>query len=346
MMKVLVCDDNNDSRQLIMDVIRSLGVEPVPASDGYEALSIAASQPLDLIIMDVMMPGMSGFEVVENLKANEVTGKIPILMLTAVSDLDNRVKGLKLGADDYLAKPFASRELLERVRTRLRVKTETDELRKQQMEIRSTFSRYVSSSVVEQLLKDPTQVKLGGRLQEVTVLFTDLQGFTTLSERTDPERLLSILNTYHTMMVRTIQAAGGTVDKFMGDGLMALYNTPLLQEDHALRAVRTAIGIRDSLPGFHAQFDPLHQMSINFGVHTGMAVVGNVGAPDLMNFTAVGDTVNLAARLQQMSSGGQILISGATYARLSDHVEARMIGEVNVKGRRESVVTYEVMRLR
>lgn len=346
MMKVLVCDDNTDSRQLIMDVIRSLGVEPVPASDGYQALSIVASQPVDLIILDVMMPGMSGFEVVESLKANEATVKIPILMLTAVSDLDNRVKGLKLGADDYLAKPFASRELLERVRTRLRVKTETDELRKQQQEIRSTFSRYVSSSVVEQLLHDPTQVKLGGRLQEVTVLFTDLQGFTTLSENTEPERLLSILNTYHTMMVRLIQGMGGTVDKFMGDGLMALYNTPLMQDDHALRAVQTALNIRELLPKFHEQFDPVHQMSINFGVHTGMAVVGNVGAPDLMNFTAVGDTVNLAARLQQMSSGGQILISGVTYARLSDRVDARMIGELNVKGRRESVVTYEVIKVK
>jgi adenylate cyclase len=267
-------------------------------------------------------------------------------MLTALSDVDHRVQGLKLGADDYLGKPFNPRELVERVRTRLRSKVETDELRAMQTTIRKTFERFVSPSVVEQLLHDPTQVQLGGKLQMVTVLFADLEGFTSIAERTEPVTLLTVLNLYHTMMVSLIREHGGTVDKFTGDGVMALYNTPLAQPNHALHAVMTAVHIRDVMAEFHQKFEPIYQMRINFGIHTGQAVVGNVGAPDLMNYTALGDTVNLAARLQGVSSGGQILISDVTYEQIKDQVVTRSIGEVKVKGRSESVFTYEVTKLK
>src|SRR5690606_35924846 len=211
--------------------------------------------------------------------------------------------------------------------------------------IRKTFERFVSSSVVEQLLHDPAQVQLGGKLQEITVLFADLEGFTSISEYTEPVKLLSLLNQYHTMMVGMIREHGGTVDKFTGDGVIALYNTPLEQPDHALRAVLTALHIRELLPEFHQQFEGPYQMPINFGIHTGLAVVGNVGAPDIMNYTAVGDTVNLAARLQVLSKGGQILISSATCEQLPQNVAAQSLGEIKVKGRSESVSTYEVIGL-
>jgi class 3 adenylate cyclase len=286
---------------------------------------------------------MSGFEVVEQLKSKPATSSIPILMLTALANIDNRVQGLKLGADDYLTKPFNPRELIERVRTRLRHKLATDEMRAVQVNIRETFSRFVAPSVVEQLLRDPSQVRLGGTLQEVTVLFADLEGFTGISEYTEPEQLLHVLNQYHTMIVGAIRDYGGTIDKFIGDGVMALYNTPLTFEDHALRAVRTALHIRDTLPAFRQQFEPLFRMPINFGIHSGMAVVGNVGAPDIMNFTAVGDTVNLAARLQDLSTGGRILISEATYQQVSSAVSTSCIGLRALKGRTEAVMTYAVL---
>jgi class 3 adenylate cyclase len=342
---VLVTDDNNDSRQLLVDIVSSMGHDLIEAANGIDALALAQSRLPDLIILDVTMPGMSGFDVCARLKSDMTTQQIPILMLTALSDVDHRVQGLKLGADDYLGKPFNPRELVERVRTRLRTKVETDELRAMQLNIRKTFERFVSPSVVEQLLHDPTRVQLGGRLQEVTVMFADLEGFTSISEYIEPVKLLTILNLYHTMMVAMIREHGGTVDKFMGDGVMALYNTPLEQPDHALRAVMTALHIRDSLPGFHRQFEMAHQMPINFGIHTGLAVVGNVGAPDIMNYTAVGDTVNLAARLQGLSAAGQILISSATREQLPEDVIAHAIGATKIKGRSESVMIYEIVGL-
>jgi class 3 adenylate cyclase len=341
--KVLVVDDNPSGRQLLVDIILSMNLQVLQAADGPEALLVAREHLPDLIILDVSMPGMSGFEVLEELKSKPNTAKIPILMLTALDSIENRVHGLKLGADDYLSKPFNPRELMERVKTRLRLKVETDELRQTQQMIRSTFARYVSPSVVEQLLHDPSRVKLGGDLQEITVLFADLEGFTGISERTEPEHLLSVLNEYHTMLVTTIRALGGTVDKFIGDAVMALYNTPLKQPDHALRAVDTALRVREILPEFHQRFDPLFRMPINFGIHSGMAVVGNVGAPDLMNYTAVGDTVNLAARLQGLSSGGRILISDTTAEAVGSAVTTACIGLRALKGRAEPVITYEVL---
>jgi class 3 adenylate cyclase len=345
-LKVLVADDNANSRELVKDIIESIGYEAILAHDGPNALIAAQTQLPDLIILDVNMPGMNGFEVCAALKSDAQMAQIPVLMLTALADVENRVTGLGLGAEDYLSKPFSPRELAARVNARLRTKAETDDLRKTKELVRATFERFVSPKVVDKLLQDPTQIKLGGQIQEVTVFFSDLEGFTSISEHTDPEKLLGILNMYHDLVVRMIQNHAGTVDKFMGDGVMALYNTPLLQPDHALRAVQTALHIRDALPDFYRQFEPAYRMKINFGIHTGMAVVGNVGTSNLMNFTAVGDTVNLAARLEDLSSSGKILISQACYEHMEVSPKVKPIGYQTVKGRTEAVLVYEVLELK
>ncbi len=344
-MKVLVADDNANSRELVKDIIESIGYEAVQATDGPNALIAAQTQAPDLIILDVNMPGMSGFEVCAALKSDPQLAQIPILMLTALADVENRVTGLGLGADDYLSKPFSPRELAARVNARLRTKAEADDLRKTKELVRQTFERFVSPSVVERLLQDPTQIKLGGQIQEVTVFFADLEGFTSISERTEPEKLLGILNMYHALIVTVVQSYAGTVDKFIGDGVMALFNTPLPQADHAMRAVRAALHIRAALPEFYRQFEPEYQMRVNFGIHTGPAVVGNVGTTNLMNFTAVGDTVNLAARLQDLSSGGRIFISEACYRHIQEPINLAPIGYQTVKGRSEAVMVYEVLEL-
>lgn len=342
-MRILAVDDKPDNIEMIADIIGSLGYDVAKAFDGPQALAMVDADPPDLILLDVNMPGMSGFEVVSLLKANERTAQIPVIMLTALSEVEHRVEGLGLGADDYLTKPYSARELIARIETRLRAKTETDNLRETQRIVRQTFERFVSPSVVKQLLQDPSSVKLGGKLQEVTVFFADMENFTTISERTDPERLLAVLNRYHELIVEIVQENNGTVDKFLGDGVMVLYNTPLEIPDHPLLAVHAAYQIRAALPQFHREFDPGMRMNINFGIHTGTAVVGNVGAPQIMDFTAVGDTVNIASRLQSLSHNGQILISEATYALTQDHVIARPIGPVNFKGRSVPVMTYEVI---
>lgn len=342
-MKVLIADDNPNSRQLVKDILESVGYTPLVAIDGPSALAAAQSQVPDLIILDVNMPGMSGFDVCAALKADQRLNHIPIMMLTAQADVNSRVTGLGLGADDYLPKPFNPRELAARVDARLRSKIEADDLRKTKEMIRQTFERFVAPSVVEKLLSDPAQVKLGGHLQEVTVMFSDLEGFTGMSERTEPEKLLSLLNDYHELVVGFIQAHAGTVNKFIGDGVMALYNTPLVQPDHAVRAVSTALQIKEKLVEFSQQFAPEHRMLLNFGINTGTAVVGNVGTQDIMDFTAVGDTVNLAARLQSRADKGQIIISQSTYDRLYGKIAVTPIGLENVKGRSEPVMLYEAV---
>jgi adenylate cyclase len=345
-LKVLVADDNYNNRQLIADILDTMGHEALMAYNGQEALVVVEKEPPDLIILDVDMPGMNGFDVCELLKRDPQTAQIPILMLTALTDVEYRVRGLGLGADDYLTKPFNPRELMERIKTRLRSKTETDGLRHTQETLRTTFEHFVPASVVDRLLKDGSTVKLGGQLQEVTVLFTDLENFTSIAEHTEPDQLITILNQYHTMVVEVIQQHEGTIDKFIGDSVMALYNTPIQQENHAERAVRTALEIAGRLPAFHLQFEPIFRMPINIGIHTGMAVVGNIGAPAIMDFTALGDTVNLAARLQQMGGGGQILVSHTTYDRVQALVKAEPLGPVVVKGRKNVVRPYEVMGLK
>lgn len=343
-MKILVAEDNPNARQLVHDILDSIGHETILTVDGPSALAAAQANIPDLIILDVNMPGMSGFEVCKVIKSDTKLSHIPVILLTAQTDIDSRVTGLGLGADDYLGKPFSPRELAARVEARLRVKNEADCLRKTQEVIRQTFERFVAPSVVEKLLEDPSHIKLGGKLQEVTVLFSDLEGFTSVSERTDPEKLLGILNRYHELVVRIVQAEGGTVDKFIGDGVMALYNTPLFQPDHAVRALRTALKIREELATFSEPFELEYRMKINFGIHTGMAVVGNVGAPHIMDFTAVGDTVNLASRLQALGANGQILFSQAVHDQLRDTVRANPIGTKNLKGRSESVTVYEALK--
>lgn len=345
-MKILVAEDNPDSRELLQEILETLGYEVEMAFDGVNALEKIDQGAPDLCIVDVDMPRMSGFEMVEILKKDPYKATIPIIFLTARGDLESRIKGLGLGAEDYLAKPFNPRELIARVNTRLRAKAETDDLRYQQELIRNTFSRFVATEIIDIMIANPAKVKLGGQLRPVTVFFADLQGFTSVSEHEDPVEILDLLNQYHGLLVGIIKRNGGTIDKFLGDGVMALFNAPIDLPNHAFQAVKTALDIRQALALFHQDLIPRFQLGVNIGIHTGMAVVGNVGAPDLMDYTAVGDTVNLAARLQGMSTGNEITISEAVYQEVKEQILAEYVGPRLVKGREEPVVIYHVVDFR
>lgn len=342
-------DDSRENITLVRDILEVADYNVIQTLSGVAALKIAPEEQPDLILLDVNMPVMDGFETCKHLKSDNATRHIPVIMLTALSDVDSRVKGIEAGADDYLTKPYSPRELLARVERSVRSKVASDDMRKTQAElmkqqeiIKNTFSRFVASSIVEELLKDPTQIKLGGQLQPVTVLFADLQGFTSLSEHTDPTQLLQLLNSYHTFMVRIVLKYGGTIDKFLGDGLMALYNTPVEQGDHVARAVKTALHIQDELHWFSQELPEEQRTKVNFGIHTGNAIVGNVGSENLMDFTAVGDTVNVAARLQGTAEDGEILVSAPVFEATQDFVFGRTRGHLSVKGRISSVETYQI----
>jgi adenylate cyclase len=341
--RILIVDDLPLGRQLISDVITLMGHEAIEAGDGRAGLARARENPPpDLIVLDVNMPGMDGFEVCKTLKADPHTQSIPIIFLTSHSEPEDRIHGLNIGADDYLAKPFAIRELSARIGKRLQARKETEMLLRQQDEIRQTFERFVAPEIVEILLRDPSHLKLGGDLQQVTVMFTDLEGFTSLSEETPPDLLLSVLNRYHALVSGLVQKHGGIVNKFIGDGVMVLFNTPILRQNHARCAVEAALDIREALTSLHAEFEPRFRLPIKCGISTGPAIVGNVGAAHCMDFTALGDTVNLAARLQSIATGDQIIISEDVRINLGTGITVATLGPLSLKNRSKAVEAYTV----
>lgn len=342
---ILVADDRVENVELVRDLLIMEGYRVVGAYNGREALDQIRQQLPDLVLLDLDMPVMNGYEVCERLKADPATAEVPVLMLTAWAEPDQRVKGLRLGAEDYLAKPFDYRELLERVKVRLRTKLMADELRAAQQAIRETFEHYVSAQVVERLLDDPRQVRLGGAQQTVTVLFADLRGYTPLAEALSPDELVDVLNGHLTVAAQAVLAYDGTISQYSGDLVMALFNAPLPQPDHAFRAARAGLRLREELAKHHAVLPPHLRMHFGVGIVTGEAVVGNIGTRELFHYTAIGDTVNLAQRLEEIAQGGEILMTEHTCQALDGEARVEAKGVTAVRGRSEPVVVYALLGL-
>jgi adenylate cyclase len=341
---ILVVDDRPESVQMISDLLAVDGYQVLTAYTGQEALDSIHRRLPDMVLLDLNMPMMNGYEVCERLKADPTTADIPVLMLTAWADPDHRVRGLQLGAADYLVKPFDYRELLARIQARLLDKQQTDRLRAAQKAIRDTFERYVPPHVVERLLADPTRVRLGGTQQNITVLFADLRGYTALAETLPPDQLLEVLNGHLTVAARAVLAYEGTISQYVGDLVMAIFNAPLQQPDHASRAVQAASQIRRDLDIFHARLLPELRMAFGIGIASGEAVVGNIGAKEFFHYTAVGDTVNLAQRLEEMAHGSEILMTEST-RQLLDGTAVRVAprGLTSIRGRSVPITVFALL---
>jgi PAS domain S-box-containing protein len=212
--------------------------------------------------------------------------------------------------------------------------------------IRETFQRYVSPAVVQRLLEDPESLRLGGSRQEVTVLFADIRGFTSFSEHRDPEALVEVLNRYLALAATVVLEEEGTLDKFMGDAVMAIFNAPLPQSDHTLRAVRAALRLREAVRELHKSLPPADRLDYGVGIAVGEAVVGNVGTAQLLNYTAIGASVNLAKRLQEHAAPGQILLDRNAYDQVRDAVEVRTLPPLPLKGFSTPIEVYELLGLR
>jgi adenylate cyclase len=216
-------------------------------------------------------------------------------------------------------------------------------LREKEM-IKRAFTRYVAREVVEEVLKDPEHAMLTGERREVTVLFCDIRGFTSLSERLSPEQVVSLLNEFYTLMIETTFKHDGTLDKFLGDAVMAVFGAPIAQPDHAARAVRTALDMRAAVAalGDRRRAAGLDAFEVGIGVSLGEVVAGTVGTEERMEYTVIGDSVNVASRLQDRAKPGSILLSRRTYEAVRDLVDARSLGAMKVKGKEEEVEVYEV----
>ncbi|MBN1956046.1 MAG: GAF domain-containing protein [Anaerolineae bacterium] len=223
--------------------------------------------------------------------------------------------------------------------------TERRQLERQVQLVRATFQRYVAPQVVEQLLSNPASVRLGGVRREITIFYADIRGFTLFSEKVEPELQIEILNRHLNQAAEAVLAAEGTLDKFLGDGVMALFNAPLAQPDHVLRAVQAALRMQRAISEMHKHTPPGEQFMFGIGIATGYAVVGNIGSAMLHNYTAVGDCVNLASRIQEHAGPGQILLSAPAYQRVRDQVVGRELGYIQFKGHSEPDLVFEVLDL-
>jgi class 3 adenylate cyclase len=208
------------------------------------------------------------------------------------------------------------------------------------------FQRYLPPAVIERLPDDPQELKLGGQRQEITSMFADIRGFTDFSQQCAPEALVEVLNKYLDVGARAVLSEEGTLDKFMGDAVVALFNAPLPQPNHVLRAVRAALKMQRGIALLHRQLPPDYQLSYGVGINVGDAVVGNVGTAQRLDYTAIGPNVNIARRLQEAAAPGQILLTEAAYQRVKRYVKAHRLPPMQVEGFNEPIEAYELMGLR
>lgn len=345
--KILAVDDNQQNLQLLIRSLSAAKYEVITASDGPTALQLIEGGGVDLVLLDVMMPGMSGYEVCEKIRANEATRLLPVVMLTALHDVSNRIQGIAAGADDFLTKPFNREELLTRMKSLLRIKTLYDDIETRNILLRRVIGRYASEEVAAEIVADPGRhLKLGGEKRDVTVLFGDLRGFTPMSERLDPADVVEILNVYLSHVVDLVFEFRGNLDKFRGDGFMAFFGAPLARDDDAASAVRCALVLQERLKNITFAKFPEIQLLAGIGINSGTVIAGNVGSERRTDYTVIGNEVNLAQRFEANAGPGQVLITGATYERVKEFVEARDLGRLRVAGMQEGVPVYDVLRWR
>ena len=348
---LLVVDDDAMNRDMLSRRLARHGYTVAVAEGGEQALKMIEGQMFDLVLLDIMMPGVSGLQVLEILRQRYSMADLPVIMATAKDESSDIVEALKLGANDYVTKPLDFPVVLARVETQLALKRATEEIRRlaDQLElrnrfIRETFGRYLSDEVVTSLLDSPTGLQLGGEKRKVTMVMSDLRGFTFLSERITPERVVALLNRYLAAMIKIIRQYQGTIDEFIGDAIFTIFGAPIWQEDDAQRAVACAVAMQVAMASVNEQNkqEGLPEMEMGIGVHTGLVVVGNIGSPERMKYGVVGSHVNLTSRIQSYTVGGQVLISEATRQAVGPILRIAEQMEVKAKGFESPIRLSEV----
>jgi adenylate cyclase len=343
----LIVEDDADLSEMLEEHLGKLGYRVLAVSSAEAALAAVETETPDLVLSDVRMAGMTGIELCRRLKADTRFRFTPVVLLTAVSDLPSRVAGLAAGADDFFAKPCDLLELQTRIQSLLRIKVLHDEVEAQRRLLRTLFARHVSESVAEEIVRDPTRhLARRGEKREVTVFFGDLRGFTRLSAGLDAADVVDVVNAYLTPVIDTVFEFDGTLDKFHGDGVMAVFGAPIAHPDDPARAVRCGLAMQQRLRDLHLPKFPDLRFSMGIGINTGPVVAGTIGSERRMDYTVIGSEVNLAQRLEAAAGPGQILVTHNTYAHVRDLVEVREIGALRVKGWDDGVMAYDVLGLR
>ena len=359
--KVLVVDDTPNNVKLLGDVLAARGYAVTTAASGEEALAKIASEPPDLVLLDVMMPGLSGYDVCRRIRAEAGTALLPIVLVTALDPDQERVKGIEAGADDFLSKPINQGELFARVRSLLRIKSLQDEVRHQAAELQTwnaqlkdrvdeqvaqidrlgQLRRFFSPSVADAITSGGEKSILSPHRREICYVFLDLRGFTAFTDVAEPEEVEGVLREFHAAMGTLVTRCEGTVDRFAGDGILIFFNDPLPIPDPALRAARMALEMQAAFAPLRARWlKSGHDLHLGIGMAQGFATLGAFGFEGRWDYSAIGGVVNLAARLCDEAKGGQILINRRMRAALDDAAETSPAGPMSLKGFAQPVEAF------
>jgi DNA-binding response OmpR family regulator len=364
--RILVVDDVPENVRLLEAVLDAHGYEVVSATDGQAALDLAVSARPDLVLLDVMMPPPDGLAVCKRLRAMEETAVLPVIMLTA-SEGSEKTTAIEAGADDFLSKPFNREELLTRIRSLLRIKRYHDTIKSQAAELRDLnrtledrvqkqleelgrlqrLRRFLSPQLADAIVSSGDDSILQSHRRQVSMFFADLRGWTNFVDAVEPEELMRVLAEFHGTIGGLVARFDATVGFIEGDGVQLFFNDPIEVPDPALRAVRLGCALRDEMAELTAVWVKRgYDLALGAGIAFGYATCGEVGFEGRSDYAAIGAVTNLASRLADEATAGQILISQRLYAEVEDEVEVEPVGEFTLKGFQRPVAAFNVIAIR
>jgi len=349
---ILAVDDLPENRELVSRLLQKTGHTVITAESGEEALELLDTMGVDVVLLDLVMPGIGGAEVLRQLKDNDQLRATPVVMISGQQDMDQIVGCIEAGADDYLLKPFNPVLLQARISAGIERKRwhDREELYRQQLErreqfIRATFGRYLSDDIVDEILERPEGLELGGDLREVTIMMSDIRGFTSLVEHLPPQQVVTLLNRYLGRMTDIILEFGGTIDEFLGDAVLAVFGAPSRNDDDPDRAVRCALAMQNAMAEVNSanREDGLPEVQMALALNTGSVVAGNIGSERRSKYGFVGHAMNVTSRIEDVAGPGEILISQSTRNRLQGQYQFGASQALSVKGIEEELHVHAVL---
>ncbi len=362
---ILAVDDQPANLRLLDAVLSPRGYRVIRASSGEQALELLPSSGADLVLLDIVMPGIDGYEVCRRIRSAPETAFLPVVMVTA-SGNQEKIRAIEAGADDFVSKPFDQSELLARVASLARIKRYHDTITEQAAELAqwnaelearvnaqleelqrmNRLRRFLSPQVAELVINSGDNSILGSHRREIVVVFCDLRGFTAFAESSEPEEVMEVLSEYHAALGELIFHYEGTLERFTGDGLMVFFNDPFPLDRPAQRAVEMALAMRDRVRTLAEGWSRVgHDLGFGVGIAQGFATLGRIGYEGRFDYAAIGSVTNLAARLCAEAGAGQVLVSQRVFSAVDDVAVGESVGALEQRGFSRSIRAFGVSHM-